>query len=117
MWVEGVVVCRAARPAASRAPRKRCESGTGHGAQQGIGRAIALEFAAAGADIVINWLGAAQRVADEVRACGPRAILVQADVAQIEQVRAMVSTLQEGFGPIDVLINNAAVFHASLSSR
>ena len=53
------------------------------GAQQGIGRAMALEFAAAGADVAINWLdddGAAQRVADEVRACGRRAILVNADV-------------------------------------
>ena len=83
------------------------------GAQQGIGRAMALEFAAAGADMAINWLdddGAAQRVADEVRACGRRAILVKADVAQIEQVQAMVSAAQEGLGPIDVLINNAGVF-------
>src|SRR6266436_1311742 len=47
------------------------------GAQQGIGRAIALEFAAAEADVAINWLddhGAAQRVTDDVRACGRRAI-------------------------------------------
>ena len=83
------------------------------GAQQGIGRAMALEFAAAGADVAINWLdddGAAQRVADDVRACGRRAILVKADVAQIEQVQAMVSAVQEGLGPIDVLINNAGVF-------
>jgi NAD(P)-dependent dehydrogenase (short-subunit alcohol dehydrogenase family) len=36
--------------------------------------------------------------------------LVQADVAQIEQVQAMVSAVQEGLGPIDVLINNAGVF-------
>ena len=83
------------------------------GAQQGIGRAMVLEFAAAGADVAINWLdddAAAQRVADEVRACGRRAILVKADVAQIEQVQAMVSAAQEGLGPIDVLINNAGVF-------
>jgi NAD(P)-dependent dehydrogenase (short-subunit alcohol dehydrogenase family) len=43
------------------------------GAQQGIGRAMALEFAAAGADVAINWLddkAAAQSVADEVPACG-----------------------------------------------
>ena len=82
------------------------------GAQQGIGRAMVLEFAAAGADVAINWVdddAAAQRVADEVRACGRRAILVKADVAQIEQVQAMVSAAQEGLGPIDVLINNAGV--------
>jgi NAD(P)-dependent dehydrogenase (short-subunit alcohol dehydrogenase family) len=90
------------------------------GAQQGIGRAMALEFAAAGADLAINWLdddAAARGVADEVRACGRRAILVEADVAQVEQVQAMVSAAQEGLGPIDVLINNAGCSHASLSSR
>ena len=60
------------------------------GAQQGIGRAMALEFAAAGADVAINWLDddrAAQGVADEVRACGRRAILVQADVGQWNKCR------------------------------
>jgi len=41
---------------------------------------------------------------------GRRAILVKADVAQIEQVQAMVSAAQEGLGSIDVLINNAGVF-------
>ena len=83
------------------------------GAQQGIGRAMALEFAATGADVAINWLdddSAAAGVAEEVRSCGRRAILVQADVAQIEQVQAMVSSVQKGLGPIDVLINNAGVF-------
>ena len=83
------------------------------GAQQGIGRAMAREFAAAGADVAINWLdddGAAQRVAHEVRTQGRRAILVQADVSRIEQVKAMVLAAQEGLGPIDTLINNAGVF-------
>ena len=83
------------------------------GAQQGIGSAMAREFAGAGADVAINWLdneGAARRVADQVRASGRRAILVQADVSQLEQVRTMVSAAQEGLGPIDVLINNAGVF-------
>ena len=83
------------------------------GAQQGIGRAMALEFAAAGANVAINWLdddGAAQRVAKEVGARGRRAVLVNADVGQIEQMHTMVSTTEEGLGPIDVLINNAAVF-------
>ena len=51
-----------------------------------------------------------QRVADEVRACGRRAILVQADVTLIKQVQAMVSAVQEGLGPIDILINNAGMF-------
>src|SRR5712692_4012055 len=83
------------------------------GAQQGIGRAMAVEFAAAGADIAVNWLddqSAAERVADEIHACGRRAVLVKADLAQIEQVHSMVSAAQEALGPIDVLINNAGVF-------
>ena len=83
------------------------------GAQQGIGRAMALEFAAAGADVAINWLDdevAAQGVAEEVGARGRRTVLVNADVGQIEQVHTMVSATEEGLGPIDVLINNAAVF-------
>jgi 3-oxoacyl-[acyl-carrier protein] reductase len=55
------------------------------GALQGIGTAMARKFAAAGADVAINWLdgeGGAQRVADEVRACGRRAISIQADVSR-----------------------------------
>ena len=83
------------------------------GAQQGIGRAMAVEFAAAGADIAVNWLDnqdAAEQVADQVRGCGRRAILVKADVARIEQVRSMVSAAQDALGPIDVLVNNAGVF-------
>src|SRR5437868_10383659 len=78
------------------------------GAQQGIGRAMALEFAAAGADVAVNWLDdetAAQGVADRVRARGRREILVRADVGQIQQVQAMVAAVQDGLGPIDVLIN------------
>jgi NAD(P)-dependent dehydrogenase (short-subunit alcohol dehydrogenase family) len=83
------------------------------GAQQGIGRAMALEFAAAGADMAINWLddeGAAQAIAGQVRAQGRRALLLQADIGQLQQVQAMVPSTREGLGPIDVLINNAGVF-------
>jgi len=83
------------------------------GAQQGIGRAMALEFAAAGADVAVNWLddvGAAQRVADGVGAAGRRALLVQADVARLAAVTAMVAAVEEGLGPVDILVNNAAIF-------
>jgi 3-oxoacyl-[acyl-carrier protein] reductase len=71
------------------------------GAQQGIGRAMALEFAAVGADVAVNWLddeGAAQGVAAAVGARGRRAVLVNADVGQIEQVQTMVSATEEGLG-------------------
>ena len=83
------------------------------GAQQGIGRAMVLEFALADADVAINWLddeGAAESVADQVRSHGRRALTVQADVANFEQTRAMVTAVEQGLGPIDVLINNAGVF-------
>jgi len=74
---------------------------------------MAVEFAAAGADVAINWLddeGAAARVADQVRGQGRRALTVEADIANIEQSQAMVAAVEQGLGPIDVLINNAGVF-------
>jgi NAD(P)-dependent dehydrogenase (short-subunit alcohol dehydrogenase family) len=83
------------------------------GAQQGIGRAMAAEFAAAGADVAINWLddeGAAQQVAEAVRGHGRRAFLVKADVGRLDQIGAMVSSAAAALGPIDVLVNNAGVF-------
>jgi NAD(P)-dependent dehydrogenase (short-subunit alcohol dehydrogenase family) len=83
------------------------------GAQQGIGRATALAFAAEGADVVVNWLDdrdAAEQVADAVRAQGRRALLHQADVSRLDQVAAMVAAVGQELGPIDILVNNAAVF-------
>jgi 3-oxoacyl-[acyl-carrier protein] reductase len=83
------------------------------GAQQGIGRAMALEFAAAGADVAVNWLddeAAAERVADAVRTAGRRAVLVQADVSRIDAVKRMVAAVEQELGPVDILVNNAAIF-------
>jgi NAD(P)-dependent dehydrogenase (short-subunit alcohol dehydrogenase family) len=83
------------------------------GAQQGIGRGIALRCAAAGADVAINWLddeGAAQALAGEIRAIERRAMTVKADVAQFAEVEAMVAAVERELGPIDVLVNNAGVF-------
>ena len=83
------------------------------GAQQGIGAAMAAEFAAAGADVAINWLddeAAAQRVAGKVQAAGRRALLVQADVARLEAGPEMVAEVERGLGALDVLVNNAGVF-------
>src|SRR3954471_21602111 len=76
------------------------------GAQQGIGAAIAREFARAGADVAVNWLDdekAAQEVADAVRAAGRRATLYQADVARLDATRAMVEAVERDLGPLDVL--------------
>ena len=83
------------------------------GAQQGIGCAMAIEFAAAGADVAINWLddeSAAESAAHQVSSHGRRALTVQADIARIEQTQATVRAVEQGLGPIDILINNAGVF-------
>ncbi len=83
------------------------------GAQQGIGRAMAVAFAAAGADVAINWLDdedAAEQVAAEVRGRGRRALPVKADVGRIGESAAMVAAVEDGLGPIDVLVNNAGIF-------
>jgi NAD(P)-dependent dehydrogenase (short-subunit alcohol dehydrogenase family) len=83
------------------------------GAQQGIGRAIALAFAEAGADVAINWLddeAAAHQVATSVTGHNRRAVTIQADMAKLDEVREMVGAVVGEFGGIDILVNNAGVF-------
>jgi len=83
------------------------------GAQQGIGRAIALAFAREGADVGVNYLddrGAADKVVQEVRGVGRRTVLVQADVAQPASAQTMVGQVVGELGGIDVLVNNAGVY-------
>jgi NAD(P)-dependent dehydrogenase (short-subunit alcohol dehydrogenase family) len=83
------------------------------GAQQGIGRAMVSTFAEAGADVAINWLddqNAAAGIAAQVRQSGRRAFPVHADIGALDQVRAMVASVERELGPVDVLINNAGVF-------
>jgi NAD(P)-dependent dehydrogenase (short-subunit alcohol dehydrogenase family) len=83
------------------------------GAQQGIGRAIAVALARDGADVGINFLDdrkAAETVAAEVRALGRRAALVPGDVSRRAEVEAMVAAVVKELGAPDVVINNAGVF-------
>lgn len=83
------------------------------GAQQGIGRAMALAFAQSGADVVVNWLdneAAAQESAAAVRAAGRDALLVRADMGEVSQITALVDQAVAWRGRLDVLINNAGVF-------
>ncbi|MBI1773757.1 MAG: 3-oxoacyl-ACP reductase FabG [Proteobacteria bacterium] len=82
------------------------------GASRNIGRAIALELAAAGASIIVNARTAAadaERVAGEIASLGGQAMAVLADVTQEAEVARMVVAAIERFGRIDILVNNAAV--------
>ncbi len=82
------------------------------GARRGIGRAIALIFAEAGADVAICDIeiedGTLNSVADAIKKYGRRSLAVQADVSRKEQVQAMVEQVQAELGPLDILVNNAA---------
>src|SRR5512136_1050328 len=80
------------------------------GAASGIGRAAAIALARAGYDVAINYSrseDAARAVSDEVKKCGAKALLLRCDVADEPGVRAMLKTVEDGFGRLDVLINNA----------
>ncbi|MFS0672402.1 3-oxoacyl-[acyl-carrier-protein] reductase [Ornithinibacillus sp. 179-J 7C1 HS] len=90
------------------------------GGSRGIGRAIALELAEKGANIVVNYAGSeakAQAVVDEINAIGVKAIKFQADVADEEQVKNMIKLTTETFGSVDILVNNAGITRDNLLMR
>lgn len=90
------------------------------GASRGIGQAVALEMARAGADIAVNYSGseaAAQATVDQVKALGRKAIMVKANVADADEVAAMVEAVQAEFGHIDILVNNAGITRDTLLMR
>ncbi|GEA19143.1 SDR family NAD(P)-dependent oxidoreductase [Moorella sp. E306M] len=80
------------------------------GSSTGIGRAMALGFARHGADVVIHYNNsekAALSLAQEIELMGRKSLVVRGDVADKNQVEAMVSKIKEKFGRINILINNA----------
>jgi 2-deoxy-D-gluconate 3-dehydrogenase len=82
------------------------------GASQGIGRAIALGLARAGAHLVLAKYpdGKQEAIASvkaEIEALGRRAIVVPTDVSHVDQVRAMIDAARAEFGRVDILVNNA----------
>ena len=90
------------------------------GASRGIGQAVALEMARAGADIAVNYSGseaAAQATVDQVKALGRKAIMVKANVSDADEVAAMVEAVQAEFGHIDILVNNAGITRDTLLMR
>ncbi len=81
------------------------------GAGRGIGRAVALGFAARGTNLALcsRTPSEVEAVAAEVRARGVRAVAVKADVASPADVEALVAAARRELGPIDVLVNNAGI--------
>ena len=81
------------------------------GGSRGIGRACALRFAEAGADIIINYISsrsAAMEVAEEINAMGRRPYVIKADVSEEDDVTSMMDFVREKIGQLDILISNAA---------
>ena len=85
------------------------------GAGRGIGRAIALELASMGADVVVAELSleGAERTAGEVRDAGRRAVPLQIDVTREADLATMASKTMDEFGRIDILVNNAGIYRAA----
>jgi len=82
------------------------------GASRGIGKAIAIALAAAGADVAVNYRreeAAGHEVCAEIQRLGSRAVAVQADVSLAPEVERLVTTVERDLGPVGILINNAGV--------
>ena len=82
------------------------------GGSRGIGRAIAVSLAEAGASIAVNYrekAAEARNVAETIRGAGGRAMAVGADVSRAAEVAAMMAAVERDLGPVDVLINNAGI--------
>lgn len=90
------------------------------GSGRGIGRAIALELAAAGVKVAVNYAGRsdkAEETVELIRIAGGEAFAVQADVSQQADVERLVKTTLEHFGKIDILVNNAGITRDTLLLR
>ena len=90
------------------------------GASRGIGRAVAINLAQSGADIVVNYSGsegAAQETVEAVQALGRKAIKIKANVANADEVASMVEEAHKEFGHIDILVNNAGITRDGLLMR
>ncbi|HKL31683.1 MAG TPA: glucose 1-dehydrogenase, partial [Tangfeifania sp.] len=82
------------------------------GAESGIGKAIAIEMAGEGANVVVNYIAdadEAQKVADAAKNAGGEAIIFKADVSKENQVQEMFVKTIETFGRLDILVNNAGI--------
>ena len=82
------------------------------GASRGIGRSIALDLAAAGANVAVNYQlrrAAAEGVCSEIRKLGCATVAVQADVGIPAQVELLVERVEQELGEVEILVNNAGI--------
>jgi len=90
------------------------------GSGRGIGRAIALDLAAAGVKVVVNYAGRADKAEETValiKKAGGEGLALQADVSQTADVERLIKITLERFGKIDILVNNAGITRDSLLLR
>jgi 3-oxoacyl-[acyl-carrier protein] reductase len=83
------------------------------GGSKGIGRAISRSLAEAGASVAVNYAGdaeAAQRTVDEIQNSGGRAMKARADKAHADEVRRMFGDVNDAFGVVDIVVDNAGVY-------
>ncbi len=82
------------------------------GGSRGIGAAVALALAGAGADVAVNFRTRseeAEKVCVAIRKLGRRALAVQADVSQSDQVKKMVAQIEGELGAVNIVVNNAGI--------
>lgn len=90
------------------------------GASRGLGRAIAVDLGKQGQKVIVNYAGsedAANETVEMVKAAGGDAIAIQANCANIDDIKAMFATAKETYGTVDVLVNNAGITKDTLVMR
>jgi len=87
------------------------------GSARGIGQAIALKLAEVGATVVVNDVGNAEPVAEEIKAMGQQSLAVLADVSSSPDAARLVDTVVSTYGRVDILVNNAGITRDQLIMR
>lgn len=90
------------------------------GGSRGIGRAIAIAFAEAGANVAVVYAGntaAAEATLQDVQARGVQGMAIQCDVADEAAVADMIKAVKDTFGSVDILVNNAGITRDNLLMR